>query len=177
MRENLIKIMEKSKFYSNLKRYVLFVSVIWTAAILLSLAWNLIEIYNRTMEAARTQALVAYEKDLIYRRWNSDHGGVYAEVTEKTQPSQYLVSLPERDIRTPSGKLLTMINPAYMFRQVSELSLKEYGVRSHLTSLNLVNPSNAPDPWEKKALLAFQQGVKEASSIEMLEGKKYMRLM
>lgn len=169
--------MEKNKLYSNLKRYVLYMSVIWTCAVLLSLAWNLIEIYNRTMEAARTHALVAYEKDLIYRRWNSDHGGVYAEVTEKTQPNQYLFGLPERDIKTPSGKLLTMINPAYMFRQVSELALKEYGVRSHLTSLNLVNPSNAPDPWEKRALIAFSQGAEEVSSLEVIEGKKYMRLM
>ncbi|MEK6726565.1 MAG: PAS domain S-box protein [Deltaproteobacteria bacterium] len=129
------------------------------------------------MDAAKSQALVAYEKDLIYRRWNADHGGVYAEVTEKTQPNRYLSGLPERDIKTPSGKLLTMINPAYMFRQVSELSLKEYGVRSHLTSLKLVNPSNAPDPWEKKALLAFEQGAQEVRSVEMLEEKKYMRLM
>ena len=153
--------MEKNKLYSNLKRYVLYMSLIWTCAILLSLAWNLIEINSRTMDAAKSQALVAYEKDLIYRRWNADHGGVYAEVTEKTQPNRYLSGLPERDIKTPSGKLLTMINPAYMFRQVSELSLKEYGVRSHLTSLKLVNPSNAPDPWEKKALLAFEQGAQE----------------
>jgi len=40
-----------------------------------------------------------------------------------------------------------------------------------------MNPGNAPDPWEARALEAFYQGRKEMSSVEKVEGREYMRLM
>ncbi len=98
---------------------------------------------------------MVFEKDVIYRRWNADHGGVYVPVTQKTKPNPYLDDL-ERDIITPLGKKLTKVNPAYMTRQVHELALKSNGVRGHITSLNPIRPANAPDPWETQALKAFE---------------------
>ncbi|WP_457552705.1 c-type heme family protein [Desulfobacula sp.] len=128
------------------------------------------------LEAARIEARTAFMKDVIYRRWNADHGGVYVPVTEAIQPNPYL-DVPERDITTPLGIKLTKINPAYMTRQVYELARESYNVRGHITSLNPIRPANAPDPWEEKALKSFQNGLKEVSSIEEMEGGEYMRLM
>jgi len=142
----------------------------------LSLAWNLRTIKSGILEAARIEARTAFEKDVVYRRWNAENGGVYVLVTEVTQPNPYL-DVPERDITTPLGKKLTMVNPAYMTRQVHELALKTYGVRGHITSLNPIRPANAPDPWETRALKAFQTRLKEVSSVEEMEGGEYMRLM
>ena len=64
-----------------------------------------------------------------------------------------------------------------MTRQVHELALKTNGIRGHITSLNPIRPANAPDPWERPALKAFQKGAKEVSSIEEIDGNEYMRLM
>jgi PAS domain S-box-containing protein len=97
-------------------------------------------------------------------------------VTSRTAPNPYL-KVPERDITTSSGRKLTLMNPAFMTRQAHELAAKAYGVRGHITSLKPIRPENTPDPWETKALEAIQRGVKEVSSIEMVEGKAYMRLM
>lgn len=105
------------------------------------------------------------------------HGGVYVPVTEKTQPNPLLADIPERDIRTSSGKILTLMNPAYMTRQAYELGFKEYGVRAHITSLKPIRPENAPDSWETKALQAFERGGKEIYSVETIEDKEYFRLM
>lgn len=69
------------------------------------------------------------------------------------------------------------MNPAYMTRQVYELEREVSGARSHLTSLKTLKPENAPDEWEKKALIAFEQGEKEMSSMEYIEGREYFRLM
>lgn len=105
------------------------------------------------------------------------HGGVYVPATNKTLPNPYLSDMPERDIKTPSGRQLTLMNPAYMTRQVYELEREVSGARSHLTSLKPIKPDNAPDEWEKKALLAFEKGVTEISSIEHIAGREYFRLM
>jgi len=130
-----------------------------------------------TIKDALLKAVIAFEKDIIYRRWNTMHGGVYVPVTKETQPSPYLSHFPERDITIPSGKRLTLINPAYMIRQVYELEKKRDGPLGRLTSLKPINPQNSPDPWETKALNALERGEKEISSVEKIGQKYYMRLM
>lgn len=159
-----------------LRSYALGVAILWSMLISISLVWNLKIEKNGTLETARIEARTVFEKDVIYRRWNVMHSGVYAPVTEMTRSNPYL-NVPERDITTPSGKKLTKINPAYMIRQVNEIAIKTYSVKGHLTSLDPIRPANAPDPWESRALKAFQTGLKEVSSVEEMEGENYMRLM
>ena len=172
--KNIFKTKEKQPI--RLAYYLSGTVALWSILIGLSLAWNLRTVKSGILEAARIEARAVFEKDVIYRRWNAGYGGVYALVTEVTQPNPYL-DVPERDITTPLGKKLTKINPAYMTRQVHELALKTYGVRGHITSLNPIRPANTPDPWETRALKAFQTGLKEVSSVEETEGNDYMRLM
>ncbi len=130
------------------------------------------EAYENALIAART----LIEKDITYRRWNALHGGVYAPVTETTPPNPYL-NVPERDIVTTAGKKLTLVNPAYMTRQVHELEQKHGSTRGHITSLRVLRPGNSPDEWEAEALRAFEHGETEVSSIAVLDGTKYLRVI
>jgi len=168
---------KKVRARPHVESYVWALGVLWTVIIAASLVWNVVQINNNTLEAARIQARAAYEKDIIYRRWNAGHGGVYVPVTEMTQPNPYLSDIQEIVITAPSGKRLTLINPAYMTRQVHRLAEEEYGVRGHITSLNPIRPENAPDPWEAKVLRSFERGETEISSVEEMEGEEYIRLM
>jgi len=93
-------------------------------------------------------------------------------VTDDTPPNIYL-SVPERDVTLPSGKKLTLMNPAYMLRQVMKIYSEEYGIRGHVTSLDLVNPDNAPDEWERRALVSFVRGAKEVSELTDIGGSAY----
>ena len=105
------------------------------------------------------------------------HGGTYAPVTETTKPNLYLKNLEERDIYTPSGRLLTLINPAYMTRQVYEIAEEDYPIKGHLTSLNPIRPENAPSPWEIEALESFKKGATEYRSLSGTGEEEYYRLM
>lgn len=127
---------------------------------------------------SRGEAQAALDRDNLYRIWATRHGGVYVPISPTTQPNPFLSHVPERDITTPSGKALTLLNPAYMTRQVYELA-KEQGMvgRGHLTSLNALRPENRPDKWEEQALKAFEKGVDEVSAVQVMEGQKYIRLM
>ncbi len=154
----------------------LMLALAWTFAVALSLAWSYFLEQNTVSEMARIQARTAYEKDVLYRRWNTQRGGVYAPITEQTQPNPYL-TVPNRDLMTGDGLALTMVNPAYMTRQVHELGASASGVLGHITSLNPIRPGNAPDDWERMALLQFEAGAAEVSALEMLDGQTYLRLM
>jgi len=161
---------------ANLKRYLLILVLIWTAGIFASLGGNLYQLRQSILVVARTSAEISYNKDLIYRRWVSKQGGVYVPVSEMTPANPYL-KVPNRDIRTYHGLSLTLVNPAYMTRQVNEMAMEMSGFQGHITSLNPIRPENRPDPWEKEALKTFERGTKETGSIEMTSGTEYFRFM
>jgi PAS domain S-box-containing protein len=126
---------------------------------------------------AKSATIDSFQKDLVYRKWAALHGGVYVPTSDHAHPNPYLANIPDRDVETTSGKKLTLINPAYMTRQVHELGMKEYGLIGHITSLNPLRPENAPDEWERRALLDFQNGSKDVWSVEQMGDRKYFRYM
>ncbi len=158
------------------RRYAWVLGVTWTVIVAASLIWNFGRQKQATLEVARAEARVAHEKDVIYRRWNAGHGGVYVPQSDRTPPNKYL-GVPNREITGPDGTTFTLVNPAYMTRQVHEMTEGHLGVRGHITSLNPIRPENAPDPWEAEALRSFERGEKEISSLQPLDGEEYMRLM
>jgi PAS domain S-box-containing protein len=56
-------------------------------------------------------------------------------------------------------------------------SSKGFDVTGHITSLNLVNKKNAPDPWEQEALKAFEHGEKEVFGLVEYGNATSLRLM
>lgn len=115
-----------------------------------------------------------FDSILITRRWNANYGGVYVEKKGNMQSNKYL---EHPDITARNGKVYTMKNPSLMTREISDMSSKNSGFRYHITSLNLLNPGNAPDAWERDALTRFARGEKEATQIISRDGKSWFRLM
>jgi PAS domain S-box-containing protein len=163
---------------SRMQRYGLIMAVIWTLLIGYILFLNYRDHQEEALALGKMQSQAFFEKDVLYRRWASRHGGVYVPVTETTRPNPYLAHIPERDLITPSGRQLTLMNPAYMTRQVFEMAQEYKGTgRGHITSLNPIRPGNEPDAWEKKAMANFELGAKEFSQIDTIDGKPYYRYM
>ncbi len=167
---------EQSPRPIHLRRYVLALILLWTTGVAVSLGWNIHQLQQSILELAGASAATIYEKDVLYRRWASMKGGVYAPVSEATPANPYL-RVANRDVTTSGGCSLTLINPAYMTRQVNELARGVYNFQGHITSLNPIRPANAPDAWEARALKTFELGEKEQRTIERLSGKEYFRLM
>jgi PAS domain-containing protein len=146
------------------RRKILAILLAWSATIGGLAWWYHADHVNDMSEMAR------------YRRWNAAHGGVYVPVSKDFQPNPYL-QVAERDVTTPSGRTLTLVNPAYMTRQVHELAVNTGNVHAHITSLKPLNPSNGPDDWEREALLAFVKGEKEASVVLHQDSSHSARLI
>ncbi|MCG6551680.1 MAG: DUF3365 domain-containing protein [Candidatus Magnetominusculus sp. LBB02] len=134
---------------------------VWALVSLASLRWHLYllqeEAYNMALESGRSM----FNMIMTTRMWNASHGGVYVPVTNSSPPNPYLET-PDRDITTTDGRKLTMINPAYMTRQLSEIAKNVHSGAFHITSLRPIRPDNAPTPWEALALRKFEdKGSKE----------------
>ena len=108
------------------------------------------------------------------REWNSRLGGVYVPVSDEIQPNPYL-DVPDRDILTTSGVALTKVNPAYMTRLIGEIAKENNNVTYHITSLNPIRPANAPNAWEREALLTFENKKAEEFLLDRQDNTfKYM---
>ncbi len=148
----------------------------WTIIILGLAYWAYVQVNNETYSLANKEGIKSFEKDLIFRHWATMHGGVYVPITPETQSNPYLI-VKERDIETPSGKKLTLMNPAYMTRQLNEIAKKKYNILSHITSLNPIRPENIADDWEMVALKEFEKGVKDYKGFDTIDGLVYFRYM
>ena len=171
-------LMDTTDEIARIRRYGLICALLWS--MLLSGLFMLYAFDHRqvVIEIGRSMAVASFEKDLLFRRWAARHGGVYVPQTPATPPNPYLSGIPERDIVTPSGRPLTMINPAYMTRQIFELAQEQPDkIQGHITSLNPIRPENAPDAWERQALTRFEQGLPEVVEQIQQNGKPYLRFM
>jgi len=162
---------------SNLHKYVLGLVIVWSTLYVTGLGWEVFLENRNTVEIARMQARIAFEKDTMYRRWVAMHGGVYVPVTEDTQPNPFLSGVHERDVTTASNRRLTLINPDYMIRQINKFIAKDNGIEARTTSRHPTRKENVPDTWEENALEQFDKGETEISSILTVSGKEHMRLI
>jgi PAS domain S-box-containing protein len=144
--------------------------LIWVVLMAVSFLWNQNKERRHLLDVARATSQSFFQEIQTTRQWNALHGGVYVPVTDKVRPNPYL-DVPHRDVITTSGQKLTLINPAFMTRQVSVIAADRSGVQFHITSLNPIRPANKADEWETAALKAFEKV--ESERIELLDDAEH----
>jgi len=157
--------------------YTFVVTAAWVTIIIGLMLINLRQIRVAQYAMATIDARANVDEDIAFRLWVSSQSGVYVPVTDRSQPDPSLSHIPERDIVTPTGKLLTLINATGMLRLIKADYPDLYGIRGHLTGLTPLHGETAPDEWEKAALLKFQEGIKEISEVVSIDGVPYLRLI
>ncbi|MCD8552365.1 histidine kinase dimerization/phosphoacceptor domain -containing protein [Seleniivibrio sp.] len=159
-----------------IQNYFVVLIVVWTAGVGGSLIWTIDTAKNNTLITALAQGRMALEKDKMFRRWASIHGGVYT-FTSTTIPNPYLSHIKDRDIHLPDGRTLTLVNPAYMVRQMYEFNKDADNVKTRLVSDKLLNPVNEPEGWEIEALKQVNKTGKEYYEMDKRDAKYEFRMM
>ncbi len=160
-----------------LRRYILGLCLFWTLTLAALALFNYYDSLHYAKLNVIAQARDTFNKDLVLRRWVAGHGGVYVPVNGQTPPNPYLKHLSRRDIVTRDGQKLTLMNPAYVMRQVYDADRRQFGQRGHITSLNLLRPENQADKWETRALKRLAAGAEEVVDESTIDGQLYLRLM
>jgi len=163
---------------SAVRRFIVQVAIVlglFTTAVVIGIYWRTDRL---VMDGARQEADSFLDLVVTMRAWNAIHDGVYVRKSTSAPTNEYLRQLGiEADTSTVGGTQLTLRNPAAMTREISDLTLASGGVSFRLTSLDPVNPGNAPDEWERAALEGFAAG---KGSIETVadgpNGRVYRRI-
>ncbi|MCF7810535.1 PAS domain S-box protein [bacterium] len=133
--------------------------------------------HGKSREVAIEETRIHLKISQAFRCWGASHGGVYVPIDENTLPSPYLSHIDDRDITTPSGIPLTMMNPAYMIRQLQEQFLDSASVSYRITSIKPLREEKKPDNWERAALKALEKDSTEVMEFTEIHGEPYLRLM
>ncbi|MBU0482740.1 MAG: DUF3365 domain-containing protein [Proteobacteria bacterium] len=164
-------------FSSPTRNLTTLLALVWLFLITASAYFTISHEYGEVDRIAHARAQSLFNKDLAFRLWASGHGGVYVPTSARIPPNPYLHNIPERDLTTPSGRKLTLMNPAYMMRQMNEDFAEHTESITHITSLKPLRPENFPDPWEIKALQLFTEGEDEFAEHTYINGKPFLRYM
>jgi len=152
---------------------IIAISILWIIVICGSFLWNYFGALKEQERVAFSSAASFFQQIVITRKWNAEHGGLYAQVTETTQPNPYLQT-KNRDLQFNSSLSLTQINPSFMTRQISEIAKAFHGVQFHMTSLNPINPDNKATELEAEYLNQFELGaVEKGEFVENQTGGSY----
>ena len=158
-------------------RYTLFALAGWTALTAVAMVAEIGRGRAVVRDAAELEAEISFQHLRVARRWNAGHGGVFVPVTETVRPNPWLSHVPDRDARTAAGRELTLMNPAWMTREILDLTNREHGVMGRITSLRPLRPENAPDPWERAALERLEAGSPSYSELVVSDGEERLRYM
>ncbi len=104
------------------------------------------------------EAKALFNNMVMIRLWNSTHGGVYVKQTENIQPNPYL---PDNVMKNDKGDNFVKVNPAWMTKQISQITNSRSNYYFKITSLDPINPSNKADAFEKEGLQYFNKNKDE----------------
>ena len=129
----------------------------WSILVAASFAWYFWQENKGLSETAAKEARAILDRDNAYRHWLVEQGGVYVKPSEKLPGDPYLKH-PQRDVVTTSGMRLTLLNPAFVLREVQTRQADPMRGRSRVVSLTPLNPQNAADAWERRGLDSLAGG-------------------
>ena len=134
------------------RRFLSLFALAWSLVVAASLAVNLAHHAEQALSLTAQTARALLEKDLLYRDWNILHGSVYVPKTEQ-QPWFAPSVEEEREIRTQSGRELTLLNPTRVSRQIFALHDGRIEVESAPemgTTFRIFLPVNENGPKENR---------------------------
>lgn len=143
-----------------MKKYNLMITAIIVFSITIPsfIIYKLIEYKDTQIDSVENilvqEAKSHFNNAVMTRKWNASFNGVYVKKTSLIEPNPYL---EDNHIFSKDNEMLVKINPAWMTRQISEISNKYTNYYFKITSLNPLNPKNIPDSFEKEGLNFFNK--------------------
>lgn len=161
------------------RKYLISICLVVTLVILAVFGGFYLRTENLFREQLVNNGRSFFEGIVMTRLWLASHEGVYIRKTPGTEVNPYLAAIPglKLTLRDADGQLYILKNPALVTREISQIAEGKGVLRFHITSLNPVNPSNAPDAFERRALGAFAKGEREDSTFEKTDQGQVFRYM
>ncbi len=133
--------------------FVSAVAITTIFGVLLVWFWNLQT--EHIMDQVRKQAIILYRQITLTRQWCSENNGILVQKGNGIDSNPYL---NDPDVKMEDGTTYTRVTPSILTTLLSEMARTNELYWFKLTNDSYLNPKNAPDRLERKALAAFREG-------------------
>jgi signal transduction histidine kinase len=125
------------------------------------------------LQQVENEARAVFHQIVVMRKWIADHGGVFVERIPWKESAKHLYDPGIVDLQ---GRHYVRETPAMVTKELGRYAREKGLYWFHITSLQLTNPENAPDAFERRALLAFEkESLHELISIETIDQEDFLR--
>ncbi len=155
-------------------KFIIFIGAIISISYLFMLYRTAVFDEKMIIRQAEQQARMLYKQILLTRQWASDHNGLFVLERPGVEANPYL-DLPT--VHDNSGNVYLMRNPAMVTRELSKYADRDGLGHFRVTSLNPINPGNAPDVLEKSSMISFENGIDEWTEVAKEESGRVLRFM
>ena len=162
------------KEYRHYRTFLISTSAVILVFILVLFAFMGMRSSHMIEQSLLQQARAHVRTIVLTRKWSSDYGGVYVKKGPGMEPNPFL-SAPE--LKCSGGVDMLLKPPAVMTKEISRLADSQDLLSFKITSMEPVNPDNAPDGFELEAFKAFDSGAVEFYRDEKFEGREFFRYM
>ncbi len=130
-----------------------FLCLIWIVLLAILFRWTMLKEEEHTQDLALIQMRSLFGLLVDTRAWNAMQGGVF--VPESTaSPANPWLAQEDRYVELADGGRLVRVNPAYMTRQIAEISTS--AARFRISGKTPKRPQNLSDAWERLALNQYR---------------------
>ncbi|MBN2870922.1 MAG: diguanylate cyclase [Campylobacterales bacterium] len=156
-----------------------FTVVLFSSAALITLLEikNAREDIEQAKQHILKEAAVHYNNITVTRAWAAHFGGVFVRSEGKLKPNPYLKEMiDEAEVQTQTGETLIKINPAWMTRQLSEMTQGE-DFSYRITSDHPINPLNRSVDFDNEAFAHLRNHPEEKVYYRFDEAEKKLHYM
>ena len=146
------------------RNLLLAIAALFLLVLAVSFSFDFATTRQRYEELAQGVARSIFQQFVAVRRLTTQHDGVYVNMTDDLLLEADFKDLA-KNVTTTDGMVLTRIHPEYLTKLVSDILVKESGIKVDVTSLKLTSKINEADSWEKEALERFAKGSKEEFAV------------
>lgn len=147
------------------KRYVGIISLVSTILIV-AIFWGFNTRNTTLIKHQLTHEARAFFQEIVQtRHWIISQDGVYVKKKSGMRVDPLLDSIPglKASIQDQAGETYLLRNHAAITKMISDLATADRQFGLHITSLDPLNPLNAPDDFARHALEKFETGTEEIS--------------
>ena len=161
--KSFTKINNEQRFF---RRFAWLAQVFWAGLLLAALAFHQHQSRQEVLDLARQSASLSFSYSDSLRHWNLNAGGVYVPTDE----------VGTRQVVACNGLRLQRMVPAQMLSHIQS-NFPASGVRSHITSLEPINPANSPDMWEQRQLQRIVDSSQPIAELAVVDGQSCYRVL
>lgn len=170
--------MRRDADITRLWQFTMLLAALWASAISISLYVICERESKEVVDRAAREARTALKKYSVFYAWSAEFGGAYVPASKGGSLREIRTKKVMENLISGEGEVYVHLDPSTIMKKIF-MNEEQTGERhGRLVSVTPLNPENAADAWERKALeILSEKKANSYSDVQKINEEYYMRAM